>query len=160
TSEGRNASGPLQPGSVADFYAGIFDALKSLGIAVEINAKPQEVGDAAALNEDFANCSYDPEYAHRLWRILVSSSKVMERFRAKFVGKCSPVHFFWGGFDLACTRFSGRLAPRRKGVIDGPAYSHEVISAGFWPGGNGVDGPAYYSYTVPKPVGLENEPIR
>ena len=101
-----------------------------------------------------------PHYAHRFWRILVSSSKVFQRFRARFTGKCSPVHFFWGSFDLACTRFSGRLAPPRKGVISGPAYSHEVCSAGFWPGGGAVDGPAYYAYTVPHPPGLENQLIR
>jgi hypothetical protein len=84
----------------------------------------------------------------------------MERFRGKFIGKCSPVHFFWGSFDLACTRFSGRLAPPRKGVISGPAYSHEVCSAGFWPGGGAIDGPAYYSYAVPRPAGIEKEAIR
>jgi hypothetical protein len=109
---------------------------------------------------DTANCSYDAEYAHRFWQVLVSSSKVLERFRAKFVGKCSPVHFFWGSFDLACTRFSGRPAPPRKGAISGPAYSHEVCSAGFWPGGGVIDGPAYYSYTVPQPAGIERQTIR
>ena len=85
---------------------------------------------------------------------------MLERFRARFIGKCSPVHFFWGSFDLACTRFSGRIAPPRKGVISGPAYSHEVSSAGFWPGGGAVDGPAYYSYIVPQPAGIEKERIR
>lgn len=90
----------------------------------------------------------------------MSSAKVFERFRSKFLGKCSPVHFFWGSFDLACTRFSGRLAPARKGVISGPAYSHEESSHGFWPGGGAVDGPAYYAYTVPPPAGIETAPIR
>ena len=85
---------------------------------------------------------------------------MLERFRAKFTGKCSPVHFFWGSFDLACTRFSGRRAPARKGVISGPAYSHEVSSAGFWPGGGAVDGPAFYSYTVPQPPGIETQHLR
>jgi hypothetical protein len=118
------------------------------------------VGDAVPLDRDTVNCSYDAEYANRFWRILVSSSKVLEEFRAKFLGKCSPVHFFWGSFDLACTRFSGRVAPRRKGVISGPAYSHEVSSAGFWPGGGAVGGPIYYSYTVPQPAGIESEIIR
>jgi hypothetical protein len=84
----------------------------------------------------------------------------MEQFRGRFIGKCSPVHFFWGSFDLACTRFSGRKAPPRKGVISGPAYSHEVSSVGFWPGGGAVDGPAYYAYTVPKPAGLEDAAVR
>jgi hypothetical protein len=160
TSEGPGASRPLQGESVASFYSGIFEALKRLGIVVEINLKPQEVADAVPFNQDYADCSYDPEYANRLWRILVSSGKVLERFRAKFTGKCSPVHFFWGSFDLACTRFSGRTAPLRKGVISGPAYSHEVCSAGFWPGGGVVDGPAFYSYTVAQPPGIETQPVR
>src|SRR6185503_4091886 len=128
--------------------------------AVEINPKPQEVADPLPFDRDYAHSSYDPQYAHRLWRILVSSEKVFHRFRAKFIGKCSPVHFFWGSFDLACTRFSGRLAPPRKGVISGPAYSHEVCSAGFWPGGGAVAEPVYYSYTIPQPAGIEKERIR
>lgn len=160
SSEGARVSRPLQAECVASFYAGIFEALASLGVAVEINTRPQEVGDAPPFDRDYANCSYDSQYAHRFWRILVSSSKVMERFRAEFIGKCSPVHFFWGSFDLACTRFSGRPAPRRKGAISGPAYSHEVCSAGFWPGGGAIDGPAYYSYTIPSPAGIERELIR
>ncbi len=160
TSEGRSASRPLRPESVAAFYSGIFKSLASLGIAVEINLKPQEVADPVPFDQDFANGSYDGLQAQRFWRILVSSAKVFERFRARFTGKCSPVHFFWGSFDLACTRFSGRPAPQRQGVISGPAYSHEESSAGFWPGGSGVDAPAYYSYTVPQPKGLESEPIR
>jgi hypothetical protein len=138
----------------------LFTSLASLGIAVEIALMPQEVADAVPFDRDYANCSYDLEYANRFWRILVSSGKVLQRFRAGFTGKCSPVHFFWGSFDLACTRFSGRPAPARKGVISGPAYSHEVSSAGFWPGGGVVDGPAFYSYTVPQPAGIESQPIR
>ncbi len=160
TSEGAGASLPLRAESVADFYAALCEALASLGIAVEIDVKPQEVADAVPFDRDYAHCSYDGEYAHRFWRILVSSAKVFQRFRAGFVGKCSPVHFFWGSFDLACTRFSGRTAPPRKGVISGPAYSHEVCSAGFWPGGGAVDGPAYYSYIVPQPAGIEKASIR
>ena len=160
TSEGRSTSRPLQAEPVASFYAGILESLASLGIAVTIDPKPQEVPDAVPFDRDFANHSYDPEYAHRFWRILVSSAKVMEQFRAKFIGKCSPVHFFWGSFDLACTRFSGLLAPPRRGVISGPSYSHEVISAGFWPGGGVVDGPAYYSYTVPQPGGIDEAQVR
>ena len=160
TSEGGRLSRPLRPESVAAFYHGVFETLASLGIAVEIDKKPQEVADAVPFDRDSTHCSYDRQYAHRFWRILVSSGKVFERFRSKFQGKCSPVHFFWGSFDLACTRFSGRPAPPRKGVISGPAYSHEVCSAGFWPGGGVVDEPAYYSYTVPQPPGLEKEPIR
>jgi hypothetical protein len=160
TSEGANASRPLEAESVASFYAAISESLTSLGIAVRINLSPQEVSEPIPFDRDFANCSYDAEYARRFWRILVSSAKVMERFRAKFIGKCSPVHFFWGSCDLACTRFSGRLAPPRRGVITGPAYSHEVCSAGFWPGGGVVDCPAFYSYTVPQPVGIEKSQLR
>jgi len=160
TSEGHTASRPLRAESVASFYGGIQESLASLGVAVEINQKPQEVADPVPFDRDYAHCSYDAQYVHRFWRILVSSVQVFDRFRGKFVGKCSPVHFFWGSFDLACTRFSGRLAPPRKGVISGPAYSHEVCSAGFWPGGGAIDGPAYYSYSVPKPAGIEREQIR
>jgi len=160
SSEGAKVSRPLRAESVAAFYEGLFATLRSLGISVDIDRKPQEVADPVPFDRDTANGSYDPEYARRFWRILVSSSKVFERFRAKFTGKCSPVHFFWGSFDLACTRFSGRVAPPRKGVISGPAYSHEVSSAGFWPGGGVVDGPAYYAYTVPKPAGIETQSIR
>ena len=160
TSEGGLSSRPLGAECVADFYRGILEALTSLGVRVEINVHPQEVSDGIPFDQDRTNCSYDPEYAHRFWRILVSSSKVFGRFRAKYIGKCSPVHFFWGSFDLACSRFSGRPAPARKGAISGPAYSHEVSSAGFWPGGGAVDGPAYYAYMVPQPAGLELEKIQ
>jgi hypothetical protein len=160
TSEGTGVSRPLRAESVASFYGGIFEALRSLGIAVEINPKPQEIADPVLFDRDYANCSYDAQSAHRFWRILISSARVIERFRGKFIGKCSPVHFFWGSFDLACTRFSGRPAPPRKGVISGPAYSHEVCSAGFWPGGGAIDGPAYYSYAVPQPAGIEKESIK
>jgi hypothetical protein len=160
TSEGGTVSRPLQAESVASFYGATMESLHKLGISVEINLKPQEVPGAVPFDRDSSNCSYDSEYANRLWRILVSSSKVLDRFRSRYVGKCSPVHFFWGSFDLACTRFSGRLAPPRKGVISGPAYSHEVSSAGFWPGGGPVDHPLYYGYTVPMPAGLEMEKIQ
>lgn len=160
TSEGTRTSRPLIAESVAAFYGGISDSLASLGIAVTINLKPQEIAVAVPFDLDVANGAYDGRYANRLWRILVSTSKVMDHFRGRFIGKCSPVHFFWGSFDLACTRFSGRSAPPRRGVISGPAYSHEVCSAGFWPGGGAVDGPAYYSYTVPQPIGIELEQVR
>jgi hypothetical protein len=141
---------------VAEFYRKLMDELRGLGIAVTIQTVPQELAVKTPLEEDFEHKSYDREYAHRLWRVLVSTQNVMQEFRGRFIGKSSPVHFFWGSFDLACTRFSGRLAPPRKGVISGPAYSHEVISAGFWPGA-GFTGPAYYAYAVPKPDGLERE---
>jgi hypothetical protein len=160
TSEGTSVSRPLVAESVAGFYGGIMEALASLGIEVSINPVPQEVPAPVPFDQDFANCAYDAEYVRRLWRILVSTAKVLGEFRAKFIGKCSPVHFFWGAFDLACTRFSGRRAPPRRGAITGPAYSHEVSSAGFWPGGGAVDGPAFYAYTVPQPAGLEKAPVR
>ena len=160
SSRGFRASRPLRPEPVAAFYRGTFEVLRSAGIDARIDPRPQEVADPVPLDQDEANRSYDAEYANRFWRILVSSAKVLERFRSKFRGKCSPVHFFWGSFDLACTRFSGRPAPPRKGVISGPAYSHEVSSAGFWPGGGAVDGPAFYSYTVPQPPGLDAQTVR
>jgi hypothetical protein len=160
TSEGKGVLRPLRAESVAEFYGAVMKSLATLGITVDILTKPQEVADAIPFDQDLTHCSYDPAPALRFWHILVSSSKVLDRFRAKFEGKCSPTHFFWGSFDLACTRFSGRRAPERKGVISGPAYSHEVSSAGFWPGGGAVDGPAYYAYNVPKPDGLENAVVR
>jgi hypothetical protein len=160
TSEGTSVTRPLKPEPVAAFYQGMAECLASLGIAFHINPRPQEMVSAVPLDRDVDNCSYDAEYVHRFWLILLSTAKVMEQFRGRFIGKCSPVQFFWGSFDLACTRFSGRLAPPRRGVISGPAYSHEVCSAGFWPGGGAVDGPAYYSYTVPKPAGIEEAHVR
>src|SRR5579883_2007993 len=158
TSEGGYASRKLQVEPVASFYQATMAMLPPLGVACTIDPAPQEVPDAIPFDQDHAPGAYDPEYARRHWQILVSTSKVFEKFRARFMGKCSPVHFFWGSFDLACTRFSGRLAPPRKGAISGPAYSHEESSAGFWPGGSGIDGPAYYAYTVPAPAGIEKLP--
>jgi hypothetical protein len=160
TSAGGGVSRPLRAETVASFYGGLWEALAGLGIEVSINLKPQEVADAVPFDRDEAQRPYDAEYANRFWRILISSAKVMERFRGRFIGKCSPVHFFWGSCDLACTRFSGRLAPPRRGIISGPAYSHEVCSAGFWPGGGAVDGPAYYAYAVPAAAGLAEARIR
>ncbi|MBZ5602906.1 MAG: DUF5996 family protein [Acidobacteriia bacterium] len=160
TSEGGRAERALCPEPVASFYRAALEMLPSVGVVCEINPMPQEVPDAIPFDQDNAPGAYDPEYAHRHWKILVSTSKVFEKFRAKFIGKCSPVHFFWGSFDLACTRFSGKLAPPRKGVISGPAYSHEESSAGFWPGGSGIDGPAYYAYTVPAPAGIDRAPVK
>jgi hypothetical protein len=160
TSEGAAVSRPLTAEPVASFYNGLMEKLASLGIRASINPKPQEVPNPILFHQDHGPGAYDSEYARRLWRILLSTGKVMERFRSPFIGKCSPIHFFWGSFDLACTRFSGRTAPPRKGVISGPAYSHEVSSVGFWPGGGIVDGPAFYAYTVPKPDGLEDARVR
>jgi hypothetical protein len=160
TSQGQRVVRPLRPESVASFYESVFETLRLFGILVTINPKPQEIADPIPFDRDHADGSYDADYVNRFWRILLSSSKVFERFRGKFLGKCSPVHFFWGSFDLACTRFSGRPAPPRNGAITGPAYSHEVSSAGFWPGGGGIDAPAYYTYTVPTPSGIEQAQIR
>ncbi len=160
SSEGGRKSVPLVQEPVAAFYEKLMSALRLLGISVAINTKPQEVPDPIPFEQDYRHASYDPEYAHRFWRILLSTSIVLSEFRSRFIGKCSPVHFFWGSFDLACSRYSGRRAPARKGVITSEAYSHEVISAGFWPGGGAVDGPAFYSYTAPAPPGLEEQPVR
>jgi hypothetical protein len=124
----------LAPKSVAAFYHELLSALRAIGIEVEINTKPQEVPDPIPFDQDETYRSYDPEYAHRCWRILLSTAIVLNEFRSRFIGKSSPVHFFWGSFDLASTRFSGRVAPPRKGVITSEAYSHECSSVGWWPG--------------------------
>jgi hypothetical protein len=161
TSDGVTKTIALEPRSVADFYRELMATLRTLKIEVKIRATPDEVQNPIPFAEDREHASYDPEYANRFWRILVQASRVFEEFRARFIGKCSPVHFFWGSFDLAVTRFSGRLAPEREGAdqITREAYSHEVISHGFWPGGGAV-GPAFYSYTAPQPVGLDKTVIR
>ena len=162
TSEGIKKSLALVPQSVADFYKELMAMLRSLEITVEIRARPDEVPDPIPFAEDEAHASYDPEYANRFWRILVQADRVFKEFRSRFIGKCSPVHFFWGSFDLAVTRFSGRPAPAREGAdaITREAYSHEVISHGFWPGSGNVKGPAFYSYTAPEPPDLPQAAIR
>ncbi len=159
TSTGQRTSIPLQPETVSSFYGKVMGALGSLGLEVVINTKPQELPTPIPFEQDHQHASYDREYAHRFWRILLATDVVMNEFRSRFIGKCSPVQFFWGSFDLACTRFSGRPAPPRKGLITSEAYSHEVISAGFWPGGGAV-GPAFYSYTAPAPPGLAEETVK
>ena len=150
----------LAPRSVADFYREIMSILDSLNYPVRIFTKPQEVPKPIPFENDIEHASYDPEYANRFWRILAHAAIVFEQFRGRFIGKCSPVNFYWGSFDLAVTRFSGRPAPPRPGadLITREAYSHECISAGFWPG-SGFKGPAFYSYTAPAPDGLQNQPI-
>jgi hypothetical protein len=151
----------LRPQSVAEFYGTVMHALADLGIPVDINEKPCEIAGAIPFSRDSIHAAYDPEYAHRFWQVLLQTDRVLKNFRTGFLGKCSPVHFFWGSFDLAVTRFSGRRAPafsgKTPGVASGimrEAYSHEVSSAGFWPGGNGTDYPAFYSYTYPPPAGF------
>ena len=150
----------LSPKSVAAFYRELFSLLHELGIDIQINPKPQEVASPIPLDQDETHASFDPEYANRLWRILRSTDAVLQEFRARFIGKASPVHFFWGSFDLCCTRFSGRAAPPRKGIITSESYSHECSSVGWWPGGGEVAGPAFYSYTAPAPAGLSEQAIR
>ena len=161
TNDGATRSLALKPRSVADFYGELMDTLKSLSLEVHIHAKPDEVAEPIPFDEDHKHASYDPEYANRVWRILVQSDRVFKQFRSRFIGKCSPVHFFWGSFDLAVTRFSGRKAPERPGAdaITRESYSHEVISHGFWPGGGAVESPLFYSYTAPAPAGLDKEPV-
>ncbi len=162
TSDGTRRHVPLVARSVADFHAELMAVLRALGIEVHLYGTPVEIPAPIPFAEDRTHAAYHPEHAHRLWRILVWADTVLKEFRGRFVGKCSPVHFFWGSFDLAVTRFSGRPAPERPGVdaMTREAYSHEAISAGFWPGGGDVKAPAFYSYTAPPPAGLDAEPIR
>lgn len=159
TSEGQQGSLTLRPRSVADLYGELMSKLKDINVHLGIYTKPQEVPDAIPFEEDQKHASYDPEYAHRFWRALASIQPVFETFRGKFLGKSSPVNFYWGSFDLAVTRFSGRTAPPRRGLITSEAYSHECISAGFWPGA-GLGQPAFYSYTAPAPDGLAEQPVK
>ncbi|HYL34920.1 MAG TPA: DUF5996 family protein [Bryobacteraceae bacterium] len=160
TSEGAVETMNLAPRSVAGFYHEIMRALHSLGIDVTIHSSPDEVANPIPFAQDEVHKSYDLEFAHRFWRILVSADTVLKAFRSRFIGKCSPVHFFWGSFDLAVTRFSGRSAPERPDAMQREAYSHEVISHGFWPGGGDIQGPVFYSYTAPEPPGLKTHPVR
>jgi hypothetical protein len=162
TSWGTPQTMVLEPLSVADFYAAFTAALQKLDIQVKIWATPVEVPNPVPFDQDIRHASYDPEYVRRFWQILILSQNVFQEFRARFVGKSSPVHFFWGSFDLAVTRFSGRRAPERPGAdaITREAYSHEVISAGFWPGGGAVKGAAYYAYAAPEPAGFATQPVR
>jgi hypothetical protein len=146
----------LAPRSVADFYKEFMHCLASLDIRVKIWKMPCEVPNPIAFDRDTQHASYDPEYANRFWRMLVSVDEIFKEFRSRFIGKNSPVHFFWGSFDLAVTRFSGRRAPAREGAdpVTQEAYSHEVISAGFWPGGGEIKGPAFYAYAAPESSGF------
>ena len=162
TSRGETRAFQLKPRTVAEFYAELMGALHSLGIDVKVWTMPVEVPRPVRFTLDESHGSYDSEYAHRFWQILVSVSNVFWEFRSRFIGKSSPVHFFWGSFDLAVTRFSGRRAPERTDAdaFMKDAYSHEVSSVGFWPGGGNVAGLAFYSYTAPEPPGFRDWPVR
>jgi hypothetical protein len=162
TSEGDSREMELAPRTVADFYGEFMSSLKALGLEVKIWTTPVEVPDPVPFEKDETHKSYDPEYANRFWRALVQSERVFQQFRSGFAGKNSPVHFFWGSFDLAVTRFSGRRAPEHPGApgvadsVTREAYSHEVSSAGFWPGGPALPEPIFYSYAYPEPAGFNS----
>jgi hypothetical protein len=167
TSNGRAESFALKPMAVADFYAEFMPRLRRLGIDVHIRTMPCEIEPAIPFDQDRTHAQYDPAYAHKFWLALVQADRVMNEFRARFIGKVSPVHFFWGSFDLAVTRFSGRIAPPPKSVIPGvgswvmaEAYSHEVSSCGFWPGNGGYGKAAFYVYAYPEPDGYGDTPLR
>jgi hypothetical protein len=162
TSEGRVVTIALMPQSVAEFYKKFMAALSELGVVAKIWTTPCEIPDPIPFEQDHIHAAYDPEAVNKFWRILVWVDQVFKEFRAGFLGKVSPVHFFWGSFDLAVTRFSGRRAPERPGAdsITREAYSHEVSSAGFWPGGGDIKGPAFYSYAAPEPPGFAERKIR
>lgn len=159
-SDGPTKMLALRPESVADFYERLMAALEGLGMDIRVWPMPVEIQNPIRFDDDDTHASYDDEYANRFWRALVSMDEVFKEFRARFIGKCSPVHFWWGSFDHAVTRFSGRPAPPREGAdrITLEAYSHECISHGFWPGGNGAEA-AFYSYTAPEPAGLDKSAI-
>jgi hypothetical protein len=160
-SDGATRTLALRPRSVADFYSATMDLLRDLDLPVKIWTMPTEVPSPIRFTEDTVHHAYDSEAANRCWRILAQVSRVFSASRCEFVGKCSPVHFFWGSFDLAVTRFSGRPAPPREGpAFMREAYSHEVISHGFWPGGGSVLEPVFYGYAAPEPDGLQEARVR
>ena len=166
TSRGAERSLPLRPQSVADFYRATIDLLASMGVAVAIKETPNEVPNPIRFSEDRIHASYDAAAAHRFWRALVQADRIFKLFRSGFLGKASPVHFFWGSFDLAVTWFSGRRAPLHPGGVPGlpdavvrEAYSHEVSSAGFWPGAEAFPRAAFYSYAYPEPAGFRARPV-
>jgi hypothetical protein len=164
--DGATRALPLQPRTVADFYAAVMRLLEDMALPVSIHRVPSEIKQAIPFDQDTTHAAYDPQYTQRFWRVLLQADRVLSRFRTSFLGKSSPVHFFWGGFDLALTRFSGRRAPSHPGGVPNlpdavarEAYSHEVSSAGFWPGGNGMDA-AFYSYAYPEPDGFRRASVR
>ena len=162
TSDGVTRKLPLAPKSVAAFYAELMAALGELGIAVEIWPMPVEIPNPIRFDRDEQHAHYDPESATRFFRALASADAVLKEFRGRFIGKASPVHFFWGSFDLAVTRFSGRRAPAipNADAITREAYSHEVSSVGWWPGDAMVPEPAFYTYAAPQPAGFPEAPVR
>jgi hypothetical protein len=166
TTAGDERRVPLAAGSVAGFYAAVMDALAAVGAPTTIDEIPNELPEAIPFSRDVAPRPYDPSAALGFWRALVQIERVFLRFRSAFLGKVSPIHFFWGSFDLAVTRFSGRRAPLHPGgvphlpdPVTQEAYSHEVSSAGFWPGGGGVDEPSFYAYAYPVPDGFAAAPM-
>jgi hypothetical protein len=166
-SDGASRALALKPRPVAEFYAEYRELLGALGLAVKIRPVPVEVETAIPFAGDREHASYDPDAAQRHWRILVQADRVLKRFRGRFLGKASPVHFFWGAFDLAATRFSGRRAPRHGGSVPNcpdwvmvEAYSHECASCGFWPGGGAIVEPAFYAYAYPEPPGYAERAVR
>ena len=167
TSDGAVERLALAPMSVADFYGQVMKRLQALGIDVHIWTMPSEIEDAVPFDQDHAHAAYDPQWVRRFWVALSQSHRVMNEFRARFIGKVSPVHFFWGSFDLAVTRFSGRTAPPPSGTtphvanwVMREAYSHEVCSCGFWPGNGGYGKAAYFVYAYPEPAGFGAAPLR
>jgi hypothetical protein len=166
TSRGEDMALGLEPMTVAAFYARVMDLLQRLGVAVAINPMPNEVPNPIPFPQDTTHAAYDAAAAHRFWRALLQADRVFKLFRSGFLGKVSPVHFFWGSFDLAVTRFSGRRAPLHPGGIPGlpdavtrEAYSHEVSSAGFWPGSDAFPHAAFYAYAYPEPPGFRDRPV-
>jgi len=166
SSDGKTRRLALKPRSVAAFYRELMSALRELDLEVKISLTPNEVAEAISFDRDEKHSAYDAEYANRFWRVLLQSDRVFKEFRTRFIGKCSPVHFFWGSFDLAVTRFSGRAAPPHPGgvphlpnAVAREAYSHEVSSLGFWPGGL-VSEPVYYSYAYPEPDGFAKAQVK
>jgi hypothetical protein len=161
TSDGLVKSIPLAPQSVADFYRHFMQLLHAANIDVKIWTMPVEIANPIPFEKDYEHSSYDRDYVEHFWRILLSVDATLNEFRARFIGKSSPVHFFWGSFDLAVTRFSGRRAPEREGAdpVTREAYSHEVSSVGYWPGGGAIDGGAFYSYMAPTPGGFKDAKV-
>jgi uncharacterized protein DUF5996 len=166
-SDGGLKTIPLRPQTVAQFYRAVTEALRDLGIEVQINTTPNEVDPAIPFDQDDKHRTYDPDFANRFWRVLLQSDRVFKEFRSEFCGKCSPVHFFWGSFDLAVTRFSGRRAPEHPGgvphlpdAVTREAYSHEVSSLGFWPGNEMMPDPVFYSYAYPEPRGFSEAQVQ